>query len=82
MVAYCLTNGTTPRKCRSANMNKQLVKTIRTAVISECLRRGVKDSKDMQKVMSKVSKAIKPMSIAGVQAAVTKGQYTSFIAVG
>lgn len=63
-------------------MNKQLVKTIRTAVISECIRRGINDPKAIQKIMGKASKAIKPMSVAGVQAAITKGQYTAFITVG
>lgn len=60
-------------------MNKQLIRKIRTAVISECLKQGITDPAAVRKALRKAADSVQPMSIAGVMAARTKGQDVPYI---
>jgi hypothetical protein len=55
-------------------MNKQMIRKIRNAAISECLRYGIADPHAVRKVLRHAATDVQPMSVAGVQAAFTKGQ--------
>lgn len=60
-------------------MNKALVRKIRTAAIDACLECGIDDPKDVRKILRQARETVQPMSVAGVKAANTKGQYTAYI---
>lgn len=61
------------------NNYTQVVKNVRGALLSECIRNGVTRFEDVIGIAKSVSGTIGPNSIAGVKAAMTKGQNVSVI---
>jgi hypothetical protein len=59
---------------RSNVMSQILVKSIRGAVISACIENGITSPKEVRKIMGQAQKSVGNMSVAGIQAAITKGQ--------
>jgi hypothetical protein len=56
-------------------MNSQLsVKRIKSVCIATCLKNGVQNPAIMRRIMKEAADAIHSSSVAGVKAAITKGQ--------
>lgn len=55
-------------------MNEMLVRKIRSAAITACIERGITKASDVRAILNKAHKGIGKMSVAGVNAAITKGQ--------
>lgn len=55
-------------------MNKTLIKKIRNAAISACIEKGIIDPIQVQEYIQAAANTIGYMSVAGVQASITKGQ--------
>lgn len=58
---------------------RKLVKSIRSTALCACLDEGISDYRDIRKVLSDARLLVKPMTIAGIKAAVTKGQIPRII---
>ena len=59
---------------RVSNMKKELIRRVRNATIQACIEAGYSDPASVRKCLKMASESVKPMSVAGVQAAFTKGQ--------
>ena len=57
-------------------MSKLLVKQVRSAVISAAMDVGIEDPKAIREILIEAAMGVKTMSVAGVKAAQSKGQYT------
>jgi len=60
-------------------MSQSLINSIRGAAITACMEHGVCAPKDIRKILKKAHQGCGNMSIAGVRAAISKGQVVSVI---
>ncbi len=54
--------------------NKELVKKIRNAAIVACIEKGTNNPVEVREYLQAALNTISPMSVAGVRAAITKGE--------
>jgi len=75
LILFINNTGNKPwQRKRVSKMKKELIRSVRNATIQACIEAGYSDTASVRKCLKMASESIKPMSLAGVKAAFTKGQ--------